>query len=139
MVFSPRDFPANVTLQPIPGLMLLTEICLNPGLQCLVLHTTLWSVRQMNSQPIFTAPYPTLALACNTYTLLTSSPFPTVPFFPITYQYHIRHSSPHATHIPSIYGIQMPPQHSKPTCIHSNTISKFIPRHHYDKETSASR
>ena len=30
-----------------------------------------------------------------TYTLLTSSPFTTVPFFPITYQYHIRHSSPH--------------------------------------------
>ena len=30
-----------------------------------------------------------------TYTLLTPSPSPTVPFFPITYQYHIRQSSPH--------------------------------------------
>ena len=38
---------------------------------------------------------PTLAPAINTYTLVTSSPSPTVPFFPITYQYHIRHSSPH--------------------------------------------
>ena len=49
VVFSLLDFPANVTLQPIPGLMLLTEVCLNPGLFCFVLHTTLWSVWQMNS------------------------------------------------------------------------------------------
>ena len=94
VVFSFPDFPANTTLQPIPGLMLLTEVCLNPGLFCFVLHTTLWSVCQMNSQLIFAAPYPTLALAFNTYTLLTSSPSPTVPFFPITYQQRIRHSSP---------------------------------------------
>ena len=92
---SPPDFPANITLQPIPGLKPLTEVCLSPGIFCLVLHTTLSSVHQMNFQPIFTAPYPTLAVAFNTYTLLTSSCSPTVPFFPITYQYHIGHSSPH--------------------------------------------
>ena len=95
MVFSVLDSPASITLQPIPELMPLMEVCLNPGLFCLVLNTTLRSVRQKNSKPLFTAPYPTLAPAINTYTLVTSSPSPTVPFFPITYQYHIRHSSPH--------------------------------------------
>ena len=49
VVFSLPDFPANITLKPIPGLVLLTEICLNPGLFCFVLHTTLWSVHQMKS------------------------------------------------------------------------------------------
>ena len=95
LVFSPPDVPANITLQPMPGLMPLTEVCLSPGLFCLVLHTTLQFVRQMNSQPKFTAPYPTLAMTFNTYTLLTSSPSPTVLFFPMPYQYHIGHSSPH--------------------------------------------
>ena len=47
----------------------------------------------------FTTPYPTLALAFNSYTLLSSSPSPTVPFSPITYQYHIRHSSSHTLFI----------------------------------------
>ena len=95
MVFSLPDFPTSITLQPISDLMPLMEVCLNPGLFCLVLSTGLQSVRQKNSYPLFTAPHPTLAPAINTYTLVTSSPSPTVPFFPITYQYHIRHSSPH--------------------------------------------
>ena len=95
MVFSPPDFPVNITLQPILGLMPLTDVYLNPGLFCLVLHTTLCSVRQMKPQPIFTALYPTLALVSNTYTLLTSSHSPTIPSFPITYQYHMDHSSPY--------------------------------------------
>ena len=92
MVFSSPDFPATITLQTIPGFMLLTKVCLNPRSFCRVLHTTLWSVHQINFQPIFTAPYPSLAL---TDTLLKSSLSPTVPFFLITYQYHTRHSSPH--------------------------------------------
>ena len=45
----------------------------------------------------------------------------------------------HKTYIPSIYGIRMLSEHSKPTHIHSSTISKFILRHHYDRETSAFR
>ena len=57
-------------------------------------------------------------------------------FLSVTYHYHLRHNSPD-TH--AIYGIRMPPQHLKPTRIHNNTISKFILRHHYDKETSAFR
>ena len=64
-------------------------VCLNPILLFFVIHTTLWSVPLMNSQLIFTA------LASNIHTFLTSSPSPKVPFFPITYQYHILHSSPH--------------------------------------------
>ena len=136
VVFSPLDVPANITLQPIPGLMPLTEVYLNPGLFCLVLHTTLWFVREMNSQQIITASYPTLALAFDTYILLTSSPSPMVPFFPIS---HMSQLTTHATYIPSIYGIPMPSQHLKSTRIHSYTIFKFIPRHQYDRETSAFR
>ena len=45
----------------------------------------------------------------------------------------------HATFIFSIYGIRTPSQLSKPTRIHSNTISKFIPRHHHDRNISAFR
>ena len=40
-------------------------------------------------------------------------------------------------HFSSIYDFRMPSQHSKPTRIHNNNISKFIPRHHNDQETSA--
>ena len=61
---------------------------------CLVLHNTQWSVHQINFQPIFTAPSLT-GSSLYTYTLLTPSPSLMVPFFPITYQYHISHSSPH--------------------------------------------
>ena len=46
MVFSLLDFPASITLQPIPDLMPRMEVCLNPGLFCLVLNTILRSVRQ---------------------------------------------------------------------------------------------
>ena len=95
MVFPLQDFPANTTLQPIPDLILLTEHCLNPSLFCFVIHTTLWSITQMNSLPIFTASYLTLALASNISSFFTSSPSPKIPFFPITHQYHICHSSPH--------------------------------------------
>ena len=51
-----------------------------------IIHTTLWSSPLINSEPIFTSPYPTLALTSNIYTLLTSSPSPQVPFFQCTSQ-----------------------------------------------------
>ena len=79
MVFSSPIFPANITLQPLSGLMLSAKFYLNTSF-CLVLHNTLWSVHLINFQPIFTD---------------TPSPSPMVPFSPITYQYHIHHSSPH--------------------------------------------
>ena len=41
MVFSSPDFPVNITLQPVPGLITLTRVYLHPGLFCLVLHNTL--------------------------------------------------------------------------------------------------
>ena len=44
VIFSLPDFPANITLQPILGLILLMEVCLNPSLFCFVMHTTLRSV-----------------------------------------------------------------------------------------------
>ena len=42
----------------------------------------------------------------------------------------------HERYIFSIYGIRMPSQHSKPARIHGNTISKFIRRHHHDRNIS---
>ena len=88
---------------------------------------------------IFTPPCPTLALASNIYTLFTSSSSPQVLFFffSITYHYHLHPNSPHMHAIfSSIYGIRMPSKHSKPTHIHGNTISKFIPQHHHNRNTS---
>ena len=41
VILSLPDFSAHITLQPIPGLMLLTEVCSNPSLLCFVIHTTL--------------------------------------------------------------------------------------------------
>ena len=35
-----------------------------------------------------------------------------------------------------IYGIRIPTQHSKLTCIHGNTITKFIACHYSDRVTS---
>ena len=61
LLFFP-DFPVNITLQPLSGLMLSTKVYLNTSF-CLVLQNTLWSVHQINFQPIFTTPYPSLALA----------------------------------------------------------------------------
>ena len=49
----------------------------------------------MNFWPIFTPPCPTLVLASDIYTLLTSSPPPQVSFFSITYHYHVRHNPSH--------------------------------------------
>ena len=43
----------------------------------------------------------------------------------------------HGTYIPSIYSLRMQSQHSNPARIHNNTTSKFIPRYHYDKETTS--
>ena len=62
MVFSSPDFPANITLQPLSGLMLSTKFYLNTSL-CFFIHNILWSVDEMNFQPIFTTPYPSLVLA----------------------------------------------------------------------------
>ena len=89
----------------------------------------------INFQPIFTAPYPLLALASIPIPSSRLVPPPWFHFF----QSHTSQLTPHTTYIPSIYGVRMLPQHSKPTRIHNNIISKFISRHHYDKETSAFR
>ena len=140
MVFPSPAFPANITPQSLSDLMLSAKVYLNTGF-CLVLHNTLSSVHRINHQInlIFTAPYASLARA--------SKPIPsphlvTPPRFHFFQSHAISHTSQlttHATYISSIYSVRMPPQHSKPARIHNNTISKFIPRHHYDKETSTFR
>ena len=71
------------------------EKFLNPSIYFSIIYTTLWSFPLMNSRLIFTPPCLTLALASNIYTLLRSSLSPQVPFFSITYHYHVRHNSPH--------------------------------------------
>ena len=71
--------------------MLLTEVGLNPSIYFSIIHNTLWSFPMMNSWP----PYLTVAFVSNICTLLTSSPSPQVPFFPITYHYHVCHNSRH--------------------------------------------
>ena len=57
------------------------EVCLNANIYFSIIHITLWPFLLMNSRPIFTPSCPTLALASNIYTVLTSSPSPQVPFF----------------------------------------------------------
>ena len=94
MVFSSPDFPADITLQPLPGLMLSTKVDLNTSF-CLVSHNTPWSVLQINFQPVFTTLYPSLALASIPIPSSHLVSLPQFHFFPITYQYHIPHSSPH--------------------------------------------
>ena len=81
---------------------------------------------------------PTSALASNIYTLLTSGPAPQVPFFQVhTAITYVITNHTHTRYIFFIYGIQMSSQHLKPACINGNTISKFIPQHHHNRNTSA--
>ena len=109
MVFSSPDFPATITLQPIPGFMLLTKVCLNPRLFGRVLHTTLWSVHQINFQPIFTAP-----------SHLVSPPrFHFSNHIPIS---HTSQLTTHTTHIPSIYMV-----FEYRNNIRNQTVSTVIP------------
>ena len=96
--------------------MILMEVCLNSSIYFSIIHTTLWSFLVMKSQPKFTPPYPTLALASIIYTLLTFSaaPLPRFDFFrsytTITY---VTTNHTRNLHF-SIYGIRIPSQHSKP-------------------------
>ena len=62
MIFRSPDFPANITLKPLSGLMLSTKVYLNISFYLFLRHA-LWSVYQINFQPTFTTPYPLLALA----------------------------------------------------------------------------
>ena len=140
MVFSSPNFPENITPQPQSDLMLSVKVYLNTSF-CLVLHNTLWPVHQINHQInlIFTTPYASLARASKTIPPLHLVPPPRFHFFQSHPISHTSQLTTRATYISSIYGVRMPPQHSKPARIHNNTISKFIPRHHYDKETSTFR
>ena len=99
VILSLPDFSAHITLQPIPGLMLLTEVCSNPSLLYFVIHTTLRFRLLDELLANIHSPCSTLALASNIHTLLTSSPSHKDLFFPIIYQYHIRHSLPYTQHI----------------------------------------
>ena len=111
MVFCSPDFPANITLQSLSGLMLSTKVYLNKSF-CLVLHKTLWSVHQINFQPIFTTPYPSLALPSIP---IPSSHLVPPPQFHFSNHIPISHTSQlttHATYILSIYGVRMPSQHT---------------------------
>ena len=88
-----------------------------------------------------TPPCPAQALVSNIYNLFISNPSPgTCSIFQlrtiITYvtTHYIR-----TLHFSSMYDFRIPSPYSKPIRIHNNTISKFIPRHHYDQETSAFR
>ena len=117
-----------------------TQVYLNTSF-CLVLHNTLWPVHRINHQInlIFTTLYASLVRASK---LLPPPHLSLTQRSTSSNHITISHTSQlttHATYISSIYGVRMPPQHSKPARIHNNTISKFIPRHHYDKETSTFR
>ena len=82
--------------------MLSTEVCF---IQVFIYpsYTPLYSIFPlMNSRLIFTPPCPTLALASNIYTLLTSIPPSKILIFSITHHYYIRHNSQqtHAIFLP---------------------------------------
>ena len=120
--------------------MLLAKVYLNTSFS-LRLHNTLWPIHQFNHQInlIFTIPYASLARASKLILplhLVPPPPFRFLKSHPIS---HTSQLTTRATYISSIYGVRMPPQHSKPARILNNTISKFILRHHYDKETSTFR
>ena len=142
MVFSFPDFPANITPQPLSAScsrrkLVWTQVYLNTSF-CLVLHNTLWPIHRINHQInlIFTAPYASLTRGSKP---IPSSHLVSPPRFHFFQSHPISHTSQlttHATYISSIFGVRMPPQHSKPACIHNNTNTKFIPRHHYHKKTS---
>ena len=145
MVFSSPDFPANITLQPYQTLcsqrkFIWTQVYLNTSF-CLVLHNTLWPVHQINHQINLNSPLPIphwleplYLYFPHTWSLPHGSIFSN--HIPIS---HTSQLTTHTTYNPSTYGVRMPSQHLKSTRIHSNTISKLIPWHHYDKETSAFR
>ena len=90
----------------------------HPSVYFSIIHTTLWSLPLMNSRLIFAPPYPTLVLASNIYTLLTSSPYYLVPFFQscTTLTYFTTHHT-HAKFFPYM-AFECRLQHSKPTRIH---------------------
>ena len=114
--------------QPLTGFiyMLLTKVWFNRSIYFSIIHTTPCS--WMNSWLLFTPPCLTLALVSNIYSSHQ------IPYFSIIYQYH---NSAHTNPIFfSICDIRIPSQHSKPTRIQGNTISKLIPRHHFYKNTS---
>ena len=76
----------------------------------------------MKSRPIFTPRCPTITLAFNIYSLLTSSLSSQVPFFSITYYYHVRHNAPHTCAVFFSYMVY--------ECRHnirSQTVSTAIP------------
>ena len=94
----------------------------------------------MDSRFTFTPPCPAPAMASNIYNLFISNPSPGTCSVFFQSRTTITYVTTHHTrtlHFSSIYDFWMASQHSKPTRIHNNTISKFIPRHHDDQETSA--
>ena len=140
MVFSSPDFPANIIPQPLSDLMLSAKVYLNTSF-CLVSHNTLWPLHRIDHQInlIFTASYASMAWASKPIPSQHLVPSPRFHFFQSHPISHTPQLTTHATYICSIYGVRMLPQNSKPALIHNNTISKFIPRHHPDKETSRFR
>ena len=116
-LFHPNvDFP--ITHTPFHGLFSLKTPSSHP-----LLHVS----RQFWS-PIFTK-------------LFTSNPSPPGSVFfqsRITITYVTTHQT-RTLHFTSIYGIRMPSQHSKPTRILSNTISKSILEQHNNRNTSTFR
>ena len=117
--------------------LIYTQVYLNTSF-CLVLHNTLSPVHQINHQInlIFTTPYASLARASKPIPSPHLVPPPRFHFFQSHPISHTSQLTTRSSYIYSIYGARMSPQHSKPARIHNNTISKFIPRHHYNKETS---
>ena len=98
-----------------------------------ITRITLWSLPLMNSRSIFTPPCPTLALASNIYTLPKSSPSPQIPFFSISYHYHIRHNSPHMHTIFFPYIIFEPVSTAIPSPYSFRDITTIQTHQHFGK------
>ena len=111
VVFSSPDFPANITLQPLSGLVFSTKVYLNTSF-CLALHNTLWSAHQINFQPIFSTPYPSLALA--------SVPIPSSHLVPPP-QFHFFQSHTNITYVTAYHTRNLYPFHIR--C--SNAVATF--------------
>ena len=138
--------PTSSCLQPGLIFTFKMDVSLNPSIYFFLIHTIL-SFSYTHHSIVFSFD-PLLAnnqLSVSHKQLWSliftpcSHPVPT-PRFLFFNHIPISHTSQLATHSTQIfcmYCIQMPSQHSKTTCIHSNIISKFIPQHHHDRNTSA--
>ena len=108
-------------------------ICLDPIVYFLIIYATKWSFLLVNFLLISTPSSP-----WDSPSVTRSSHMVSPPRFNFFNHVQILRTSVVAIHTPYFfrYMVFEYQQHSRLTCIHGNTITKFIPRHHRPRKTS---